>query len=201
MSENVKLIGITGGIGSGKSVVGNYLREKGYTLVDADEVSREITAKGEPVLDRVREIFGDVVFMPDGSLDRGALGAIIFSDKEARDVVEKIFHEEIGNRIKVLCDEAIERGAMKVFLSIPLLYETGNDKRMDEIWVVTAKEEIRIKRVKKRDGLSEYEIRLRMQAQMPEEERLNKGAVIIENNGTQKELKGKIDNLLKYDLW
>lgn len=200
MINTTKRIGITGGIGSGKSEVTKILRANGYTVIDADEVSREASALGEPALDKLRDIFGDVVFLDDGNLNRATLAEIIFSDEGKRRTVEGIFHAEIGKRINILFNEAITRGEKKIFICMPLMFETGNAEGMDEVWVISTDEDTRVNRVMKRDGLSEPEVYLRLSAQLDEEERLSKGGIIIENNGTLKELKMKVDDLLKYDI-
>jgi len=193
----MKRIGITGGIGSGKSAVTNLLRETGYYVIDADEVSREAAMPGEPAILRLREEFGDDIFFKDGVLDRQELARVIFSDPNALGKVNDIFHgdiiERIEKRIKILEWD----GVNPVFIAAPLLFETGADRIADEIWLVTADEETRLKRVMDRDGLSAEEVRSRIESQMPEDEKRLKADIVIENDGTFEKLCKEVELLLK----
>jgi len=191
----VKRIGITGGIGSGKSLVTDYLRDKGWTVIDADEVAREAAMPGEPAMLRLREDIGDDVFQGDGSLDRQALAEIIFSDPMALMTVNEIFHGDIKERIEAHVREREEKGDELIFLSIPLLFETDAGWMADEKWLVTADDETRLARVMARDGITEEAARARMASQMPEAEKRALADIVIENNGTIGELYAAIEQL------
>ena len=192
----MKRIGITGGIGSGKSMVTDWLREKGYTVIDADEVSREAAVPGEPAMLRLREEIGDEVFLDDGNLDRQELASIIFSNSLALITVNEIFHSDIKKRIEAHARDAEKKGEEMIFLSAPLLFEADAAWMTDEVWLVTADEEIRLNRVMERDGISEEDVRARMESQMPEEDKKIKADIIIENDGTLEELYAIVEKLI-----
>ena len=193
----MKKIGITGGIGSGKSMLTNWLREKGYPVIDADEVSREAAAPGEPAMLRLLEEIGSEVFNNDGSLNRQKLANIIFYDPISLMTVNEIFHGDIKERIEEKVSEHEKMGERVVFLSVPLLFETEADWLLDEKWLVTSDEEKRLKRVMDRDGITEQDVRARMASQMPEEKKRAKADFIIENNGTPDDLYGEVEKILK----
>ena len=195
IDKTIEIVGITGGIGSGKSMVTDRLRELGHVVIDADEVALEAAVPWEPAMVRLREELGDEIFLEDGNLDRPVLAKLAFSDPEVLETVNKIFHKDILKRIESRISSIF--GERIVFVSAPLLYETGADKMTDEVWLVTAREDIRLKRVIERDGLSESDVRARMKNQMPEEEKRRRADVVIENNGTPEQLYKAIDYLLK----
>ena len=192
----MRRIGITGGIGSGKSEVTKLLRQKGYTVIDADEVAREAAVPGEPAMLRLREELPDEVFLEDGNLNRQALAKLMFNDPMVLMTVNEIFHGDIRERIEAAARERQEAGDETVFLSIPLLFESGADWMTDAIWLVAADEDIRLRRTMERDGLSEEDVRARMQSQMPEAEKRARADVIIENNGIIEELHTQVERLL-----
>ncbi|MEK7773786.1 MAG: dephospho-CoA kinase, partial [Deltaproteobacteria bacterium] len=179
------VVGLTGGIACGKSLVSGELRRLGAHIVDADVISREITAKGSPVYDEIVRGFGRGVVRPDGSIDRKALGAIVFSDREKLLKLNAVTHPAI---IKT-ASEKIERikkshpGAV-IVVDAPLLIETGMHRAMDRVVVVYADEEKLIERMKKRDGLDEREAKERLSHQMPIKEKIKYADYLIENNGT-----------------
>ena len=187
------VIGLTGGIGSGKSTVSDYLLRKGHAIVDADRIAREITEPGSPVLERLSAAFGPEIIDPNGNLDRKALGRIAFSDPEKKKRLDEITHGEILRRIERQVEEF--QGDL-IFLDIPLLFETGLQRLADLVWVVDAEDEERIRRVRQRDGLSEEEIRNRIRRQMSREERCAKADKILHNSGAPEELYEQIDRLL-----
>ena len=200
-----KVVGITGGIGSGKSTVTDRLKELGYIVIDADEVAREAAVPGEPAMIRLREELGDKIFLEDGNLDRPALAKLAFGDQEMLKTVNEIFHKDILQRIESeICRiestiNSTESGNIEskiIFISAPLLFESGADKMTDEVWLVTADEDIRISRVMDRDCLSESDVRARIKSQMPEDEKRRLADVVIENNGTPEQLYQTIDFLL-----
>jgi len=189
----MKRIGITGGIGSGKSAATDYLRGKGYAVIDADEVAREAAVPGEPAMIRLSKEIGGEVFREDGTLDRQELARIIFSNPIALMTVNEIFHGDIKSRLESHVNEREKLGDSIVFISAPLLFETEADWMADESWLVTADDEKRLIRVMDRDGLSAEDVRARMDSQMPEEEKRARADVVIENNGTLEELYAAID--------
>ena len=192
----MKRIGITGGIGSGKSVVTDLLREKGYSVIDADEVAREAAMPGEPAMLRLREEIGDEVFHGDGSLDRLKLAKAMFSDPLTLMTVNEIFHGDIKERVEGYVNEREEKGGKGVFLSVPLLFETDAGWMTDEVWLVTADDDVRLRRVMERDGLPEEDVRARMASQMPEDDKRARADIVIENNGAIGELYAEIEELL-----
>lgn len=190
--KNGKIIALTGGIGSGKSSVGKYLGEKGYTVLDADGISRGLSERKD-FLSEIARLFGEN-FVQGGKLDRRALAEYCFSDKERTEKLNALFHGEVYKEIFALAEESFSRGEKLCFAEIPLLFETGKQKEFDEVWIVSAPENVRIERVRKRSGLSEAEIRLRIAAQYDYERAEGR---ILRNAGTEDELKAEVDELLK----
>jgi dephospho-CoA kinase len=191
--SNKYVIGVTGGIGSGKSTVTAYLRSKGYFVVDADALAREAAMPGEPALLEVQAAFGDGVMNSDGTLNRSALAEIVFSDEAKLETLNSIFHGDVHERMMAKIEEA---EAHFVFLDVPLLYETGMDSLCDEVWLVVAPMEDRIARVIARDNSTEDLVRARIDSQMSDEEKIAGGGIMLVNDGTVEELYVKIGKLI-----
>ena len=187
------LVGLTGGIGSGKSLVAELLAAHGATIIDADVLAREAVAPGTPGLAQVRERFGTGVLRPDGSLDRAALGRIVFGDALARRDLEAIIHPAVRARAAALATAAPE-GAVVVQV-IPLLVETGQQGHFDQVVVVDVEPEVQLSRIVRRDGLSEAEARARLRAQASREARLAAAHVVLRNNGNRDDLAAAVDRL------
>jgi dephospho-CoA kinase len=190
-ANNNMVIGITGGIGSGKTTVTEYLRGEGFSIIDADEISRESVAPGNPALAALADAFGDEILNPDGSLDRKKLAALTFASESATARLNEITHGDIIGRIKTRLNAHGEKGR-PVFISAPLLYESGLDKLCREVWVITADEQTRVKRAAARDALPEKEIKARAARQMSEEKKIIKADRTIDNNGDIESLKKEI---------
>jgi dephospho-CoA kinase len=171
------LVGITGGIGGGKSTVGRYLTEMGGTVIDTDNIARELTLPGSDALDEIREKFGDLVFHDDGSLNRRAMADIVFKDKARLDELNAILHPRVREKWHCMADEC---SAPYVFVVIPLLYENKLQLQFDEVWVVTANEDERIRRVMSRDGVTREAVVRRMENQMPEVEKTGQADRVID---------------------
>jgi dephospho-CoA kinase len=187
------LIGLTGGIGSGKSVVADLLAAHGATIIDADVLAREVVGPGTPGLAAVADRFGEGVLQLDGSLDRAALGRIVFGDPEARRDLEAIIHPAVRARAASLTAAAPD-GAVVVQV-IPLLVETGQQANFDLVVVVDVDPAVQLSRIVLRDGLSEPEAQARIRAQATREARLAAADVVLANNGTASELSAAVDRL------
>ena len=147
------VIGITGGIGSGKTEVTNYLISKGFTVIDADKMSREMTGAGGKAMPYIREHFGDRFILEDGSLDRAAMRDLIFRDPEKKILLEQGTTKVILEDIEAIRKNREESGDKALFFDIPLLFETGTDTDYDAVLVVTADYEIRKARIMARDDI------------------------------------------------
>jgi len=180
------LIGLTGGIASGKSVVSARLAERGAVVVDADVLAREVVEPGTPALAAIAERFGADVIAADGSLNRPALGAIIFTDPEARLALNAITHPAVWKRARELfaAAEAADPGAIVVY-DVPLLAEAAADRPItfDLVVVVNASAETRLKRLVELRGLSEDEARHRLSSQASDADRLALADVVIDSDG------------------
>jgi dephospho-CoA kinase len=192
-----RVIGLTGGIGSGKSAVTDCLLEKGYTVIDADVLAREVVVAGSEGLAAVVARFGEELLLPDGSLDRKGLAARVFSDEGARLDLNAILHGRIGREMRARLAERREAGDAVVFLSVPLLLETGMQTGVDAVWLVDADEEERVRRIARRDGLRPQEARMRIAVQMPAAEKLRYASERIDNSGTPDDLRRAVDALLE----
>ena len=190
-------IAITGGIGSGKSEVTNYLISKGYTVIDADRMSREMTSAGGSAIPYILEHFGPGFILEDGSLDRAAMRDLVFRDPTKRSLLEEGTTKAVLEEIEVIRREREESGDKALFFDIPLLFETGSENDYDVVLVVTADYEIRKARVMERDGISPAIIDLIMDTQDKEEQKAAFADFVIYNNGTIEELHEAVDSLLE----
>jgi dephospho-CoA kinase len=183
-------IGLTGGIGSGKSTASALLAERGAVVVDADRIAREVVEPGTPGLAAVADAFGDGVLRPDGSLDRPALAAIVFTDEDARRRLDGIVHPLVRARsaeiVGALAPDAV------VVNDVPLLVETGQAGSYDVVLVIEADAETRVARLVQR-GLSEDDARARIAAQATDEQRRAVADVVLDNSGTPGELGAQVD--------
>lgn len=193
----MKVIGLTGGIGAGKSTVTDFLKQKGYTVIDADAIAHQITEKGTDTLKEIALQFGPDILQADGALDRKKLAAIVFSDERKKTLLERITTVEVVNIIKKRLDYLREEGKYDIiFVDAPLLFETGADKLTDLVWLVDADLEARISRVMERDRTSREAVRHRIENQMGSEEKKKLSQEIIDNSKGKEELYQQIERLL-----
>lgn len=190
-------IAITGGIASGKTQVTNYLISKGYTVVDADRMSREMTAPGGKAMPYILEHFGPSFILEDGSLDRAAMRDLVFRDPSWKSVLEEGTTKVVLEDIEAIKKERAASGDKVLFFDIPLLFETGSEDDYDAVWVVTADYEIRKKRIMERDGIDDSLIDLIMDSQEGEEKKVRLADNVIYNNGTLDELRESVDRTLR----
>jgi dephospho-CoA kinase len=189
----VLLVGLTGGIGSGKSTVARMLASRGAVVIDADALAREAVEPGTAGFEAVVGRFGDGMVAPDGSLDREALASIVFADDAARTDLEAIVHPEVRRRIAETVTRHAEPGEV-VVVDSPLLIETGAHEGFPLVIVVTASVEARIARLAAR-GMSHADVRARMHAQMPLQEKAARADVVLDNEGTEADLERQVDRL------
>jgi dephospho-CoA kinase len=188
-----RVIGLTGGIASGKSLVSRTLQGLGLTVIDADEVSHELMAKDKVVKQRVVETFGTAVLTAGGEIDRERLGQIVFRDQERRRQLEQIMHPGILARLWLKARES----KADVVLDIPLLIEQGGQERVDLVVVVYATRECQIQRLMARDRISREEAIRRIDAQLPLEEKISYADYVINNNGTVEETMDQVTRFYK----
>lgn len=192
----MRIIGLTGGIGSGKSTVSNYLTQKGFAIIDADKIAREIVEPESETLFKLSECFGSNILNSDESLNRKALAAIAFSSEEQKKKLDDIMLQEIIRIINEKIEYYHTTGEMLIFIDAPLLFEAGLDQQSHEIWVVDAEDELRIERVIRRDGSSREEVLSRMRKQMSREEQYKRADHVLNNSATAEALYAQIDKLL-----
>ena len=182
------LIGLTGGVSTGKSMILATLRDLGAVVLSADDASHALTAPGGEALPAIREAFGDEVFCPDGTLDRRALGEIVFRDAARRHALEAIIHPAVQRKMLGEVSEAEKAGAKVVVMEVPLLYETGMDALCDEVWVARLDPETQIIRLMNRDRLTREQALARIGSQMPLAEKAAKADVVIRTDRTPQEV-------------
>lgn len=179
------IVGLTGGIASGKSTVARIMAQAGAHVIDADLIAREVVHPGQPACEEIRSLFGDAVFRSDGSLNRSAMGELVFGNEKLRRQLEAIVHP----RVQQGMDEAVRRIEKRfrdavVVKDIPLLLESGMDRGLKEIIVVYVPEAVQIKRLMQRDGLSLNQARSRVRSQMPMEKKRALATILIDNSQT-----------------
>lgn len=192
------VIGLTGGIGAGKSTLSEYLREKNYKIIDADKMARRMTEKGSRTLDEIAEAFGQDMILPDGNLDRKKLAGVVFGDEEKKKKLEELTTHKVVAQIAADVDWMRCQGKMGIaFVDAPLLFECGLEDITDYVWLVTAEPEVRIERVMARDNASREEVKARIAKQMSDEEKKKKSDFILDNSKGKEELYRQADVLLK----
>lgn len=180
----MRVIGLTGGIATGKSTVAKMLEALGATVIDADQLSREVVAPGSPTLARVVELFGPQCLAEDGTLDRGVLRQVIFADQDRRRQLEALLHPAIRVLAEARLDSARSAGSAVAVYMAPLLIEAGATDRVDEVWVVTLHAEEQLRRLMARDACSREQAQQIVAAQMPLADKQRYGVVVIDNSGS-----------------
>ncbi len=188
----MKVIGLTGGIGSGKSTVSKFLAELGAVVMDADKVGHEVFQPDTEGWNDVVATFGKEILMANGEIDRKKLGAIVFNNPEKLSRLNQIIHPRAHDLVKSRLNEYRRQGIEIIVLEVVLLIEAKWSDLVDEIWVVVASKDAVVKRLKQQRGMSEEEILARINSQMPNDERVKYADVIINNDGDLEKLKEKI---------
>lgn len=189
-------VALTGGIGSGKSLVGEYLEQLGAIVFDSDQLARDVVERGTPGFDAIVKRFGDGV-LTDGQINRAKLAELIFNDKSARADLEGIIHP----RVKEMSDRIIANApeGSVVVNQIPILFETSGASRFDLVITVESENALRFQRLRER-GMKDYEIEKRMAAQASTEQRRGIAHFCLENNGTREDLLSAVERLWENEL-
>ncbi|MGG0027244.1 dephospho-CoA kinase [Bacillus safensis subsp. osmophilus] len=190
------VIGLTGGIASGKSTVSQMIKEQGIRVVDADVIAKEAVAKGTPALQQIVQTFGEDVLLPNGELNRQQLGAIIFSDEEKRKQLNAIVHPEVRKEMLKQRDEGVAQQETFVVLDIPLLFESQLESLVDRIIVVYTTPELQLSRLMNRNDLSEEEALNRIHSQQSLEEKCKKADRVVENTQDLAFIRKQLQNIL-----
>jgi dephospho-CoA kinase len=200
-------VGLTGGIGSGKTTVSDLFAERGVAIIDTDVIAHQLVNENKSILKQISRTFGDAVLLDSGELDRKQLATIVFNDRHAKQQLENILHPAIRAVVKQQIQSLdrhnhtsgahISDNTPYAIVVIPLLFETGFHDLIDRILVVTADEDIRIRRVKQRDDRSEDEIRSIIHHQVSDETRINGADDIIQNDNDFNDLRDQVHQLHK----
>jgi dephospho-CoA kinase len=190
----VLIIGLTGGIASGKTSVAEWFRARGVTVADADKIVHRLYEQ-DRIIDQVEKEFGSG-YIAGGKIDRIQLGKLVFSDPAAKHKLEKIIHPYVWDEITGYMKKAREKGERVLILDIPLLYETGWDKHTDEVWVVYAPQEVQAKRLAQRNKIAEEEALKRIASQMPMQDKLARADRVINNAGAWADTEAQL-----FELW
>jgi dephospho-CoA kinase len=192
------IVGLTGGIASGKSTVSAILREHNIPVIDADIIAREVVEPGKEAYNQIVKRFGRDILEEDGTLNRSALGEIVFNDEQKRQQLNAIVHPAVRKEMLSKRDYYLQN-ERSVILDIPLLFESNLTHLVDKVLLVYVDEEVQLKRLIERNGFSEREALARIQAQDPLKDKVAKSDEIINNNGSKEETREKVTHII--DSW
>ncbi len=193
----MRLIGLTGGIATGKSTVAEILRSLGAAVIDADVLAHEVTARGTPAIEAIAAGLGPEFVRPDGSLDRPRLAERVFADRALLERLNAIVHPRVRDRMAERVRELAAAGAPVIVLDVPLLLESRQAYDVDAVWLVYAPEPLQIERLMARNALSREQAELRVRAQMPIEEKRRLADVVIDNTQDRDALRAQVEALYR----
>ncbi|MGO4942926.1 dephospho-CoA kinase [Ruoffia tabacinasalis] len=193
----MKAIAITGSIATGKSTVSKYLIQQGYPVIDTDIISRVVVEKGTVGLERLKENFGEDIIQADGTLNRKALGNIVFNDEASKEKLNQILHPLISKESKERMAAYKEEGHSLIFVDIPLYYEVDIDIPTDAVWLVYVSPDIQLERLMKRNQIGEEDARQLISNQISIEDKAKWSEIVIDNSNTPEETHKQVDQLLK----
>ena len=193
----MKAIAITGSIATGKSTVSKYLIQQGYPVIDTDIISRVVVEKGTVGLERLKENFGEDIIQADGTLNRKALGNIVFNDEASKEKLNQILHPLISKESKERMAAYKEEGHSLIFVDMPLYYEVDIDIPTDAVWLVYVSPDIQLERLMKRNQIGEEDARQLISNQISIEDKAKWSEIVIDNSNTPEETHKQIDQLLK----
>ncbi|MDR7073751.1 dephospho-CoA kinase [Fictibacillus barbaricus] len=191
------IIGLTGGIATGKSTASHILSEQGIPIIDADLIAREVVMPGKEAYQKIVAFFGEKILQEDNTLNRTKLGEIIFNNAEKRLRLNEIVHPAVREEMKNQAEHHLNTGSKIVIMDIPLLFESKLTHMVEETWLIYASPEIQLKRLMERNGYTEEQALSRIHSQMPIDDKKALADVVISNNGTKIELEEKLINQIK----
>ncbi|NSL51520.1 dephospho-CoA kinase [Calidifontibacillus erzurumensis] len=191
------IIGLTGGIASGKSTVAKMLKNYGIPIIDADVIAREVVEVGEEAYYKIVEAFGKDILHEDGTIHREKLGAIVFNDEEQRKKLNSIVHPAVRTRMNELKQKYIEGGEKTIVLDIPLLFESKLTHLVDKIILVYVDYDVQVKRLMERNHFTREQAEARIKAQMPLKDKISLADAVLYNNGTISETEKQLAEVLK----
>ncbi len=192
----MKWIGLTGGMGTGKSTVAGMIQTLGYNVLSADKLAHEALNKGSPVFQQILGVFGDNILDSGGQIDRKALGSVVFQDKFLLGKLESIVHPYIQDRVQKEKASLSGAGAEMAFYDVPLLFEKRLEKRFDRIMLITCRKELQIERAMERTKLSKEQVLLRLKSQVSEDVKAKHAHYVIRNDSSIEELRMKVQDTL-----
>lgn len=191
------VVGLTGGIASGKSTVSNFIREKGFTIIDADLEARLAVEVDEPAYNEIIAYFGKEIIMDTGEINRAKLGEIIFNHEEKRLKLNSIVHPDVRRRMTEKREQAISNGEKLIVMEIPLLFESKLTGMVDKVLLVYVDEQTQLERLMNRNQFSKEEALARIGSQMPLKNKVKLSDAVIDNNGSLEETEIQLNNILK----
>ena len=196
----MRVIGLTGSIACGKTTVSSYLSALKYPVIDGDQISRDLTVPGSPVISEIRQVFGDRFVSDSGNLNRRALGQLVFRDENARKALDDLMAPHLLRETKSRLAQHAADGAPLCFLDMPLLLEKGYDRFCDSVWSVWLPEDVQLARLMSRDGFSEDDALRRIRAVMSSDEKASRANFVIDNSGSVQQTTATVDRLLSAEL-
>ncbi|HZG79975.1 MAG TPA: dephospho-CoA kinase [Brevibacillus sp.] len=190
------ILGLTGGIATGKSTITGMLRERGIPVIDADQIARDVVEPGKPAYEAIVAHFGREILLADGQIDRKKLGEIVFSDELERQKLNAIVHPEVRRVMREEAETAEKNGASIVFMDIPLLFESKLQHMVDKIVVVYAPAHMQLARMMERDELQEEQAQKRLRAQFPIDQKKADADFLIDNSGSREEAERQVEEML-----
>ncbi|MGM0557793.1 MAG: dephospho-CoA kinase [Myxococcota bacterium] len=194
-SSAFSVVGLTGGIASGKSTVAGMFEDRGVPVIDADLIAREIVEPGEPALEEIADVFGDDVLQEDDSLDREALGSIVFGDEQARARLNAITHPRVAQRMAERARELGEEGHRWIIYDAALIVENGIHEWLDALIVVSVDRATQVERLMRRDAIAREDAIARIDSQLPLEDKVAVADYIIDNNGTLEDTIAQVERV------
>jgi len=192
------VVGLTGGVATGKSTVAKMFKQCGAVVIDADELARDIVKPGKPAWHAIVKTFGKTVLTSDRTINRQALGAVVFNNRVKLRRLERIIHPRVARQQVKLTRQAVRNDPKAVVIyDVPLLFEVGIDKRVDKIIVVSADQETQLARLKKRNGLSRAEALRRIRSQMPLAKKIQRTDHVLDGTLSRTSLRRQVGRLLK----